>query len=360
MHKFTTAALAATLMLTVSACGKDAGKDKDKVAAKDADKAKSGDKAKDADKAKAGDKAKDADKAKAPKTDPAKVVLTAVEAFNKGDYDGAMANMTDDFKATVVGGETIDKAALRKMWEDTRQASEKMTPTHLMTSGNTVVMAAVVSGTHAEKNKPFGAMELWLFDVNDKGQFSSMTGYMNTLAMPTQLGEMEGLPPVAVTAAPTTPPTLIKGAPNPEAEKVVKGWQAAWSDGSVVEKLDQFLAADSMHVSNGTGEVKKGVETAKKEIPEMMKAFSDVKVETKTLASAGNFVFVTGVWSGKHTGDMGPMKATNKEFSSEYAELFEVKDGKITASWEFSNPAQFMGQLGLLPEKKAPEAVAQK
>ena len=92
----------------------------------------------------------------------------------------------------------------------------------------------------------------------------------------------------------------------------------------------------------------------------MFKVFADVKVETKTLVSAGDFVFLTGTWGAKHVGDMGPIKATNKSFTSDYAEVFMLKDGKIASSWSFANPAQMMGQLGLLPEEKEAEAVAQK
>jgi hypothetical protein len=161
-----------------------------------------------------------------------------------------------------------------------------------------------------------------------------------------------------VAEAATGEPAVYTGDPNPEAEKVVKEWYAAWEgdEAGMVAAIDKLLHPEGFHVNVAMGE-RHGVDEAKTGIPEMMKTIENPKTNVTTLVSAGDWVFAVGSWSGKQVGDMGPIKATNKEFALDFAELNHVVDGKIKESYGYENPLQLMMALGVVPP---PAEVAQK
>jgi ketosteroid isomerase-like protein len=224
-------------------------------------------------------------------------------------------------------------------------------------------MHLVSHGTHkgeyhgqAPTDKEVGTDLLYVMTGKD-GKYDSVTAYANPLAYMSQIGAApEGVEPVPVPAMPEGEPEVIQGEPNEANVEVVKAWYASFADGTVVDKLDDMLAADGKHHMVSEGKTEEGIESARKSIPEMMKAVSDVRIDEATYAGIGDYVLASGKWSGKHTGDMGPIKATNKEFSVDFVELIRVADGKIAESWEYSNPAQMMSQLGLIPEAGAAPA----
>jgi hypothetical protein len=53
---------------------------------------------------------------------------------------------------------------------------------------------------------------------------------------------------------------------------------------------------------------------------------------------------------------MGKMKKTGKTVSLDYAEVMQMKDGKIAQIWRFHSGMQFAMQMGLMPAPGAPPA----
>jgi steroid delta-isomerase-like uncharacterized protein len=371
MKRITIAAVAA-LSFTFAGCGDTAKKaDDTKTAAKD--QKKDGGDAKDDGAEKKDAEKKDGGEA-AAEADPVKLLTASIDAWNEGDLEGAAASFADDIAFEMPGGPpaSTGKEPILKAWEQSRTAfpDMKVAIKRVVLTGDTVAMHLVSHGTHkgeyhgqAPTDKEVGADILYVMTQKD-GKFSNVTAYANPMAYMTQIGAApEGVESVPLPAMPEGDPEIIKGEPNEANVEVVKAWYAAWADGSVVDKLDTFLAADSKHYQVTEGKVDEGLESAKKDIPEIFKAVSDIHIDDATYASAGDWVLVTGKWSGKHTGDMGPIKATNKEFSVQFTELNLVKDGKLVESWEYNNPMQMMMQLGLVPEPGAApteEAVAAK
>jgi ketosteroid isomerase-like protein len=84
----------------------------------------------------------------------------------------------------------------------------------------------------------------------------------------------------------------------------------------------------------------------------LIKAFSDIKFTTDTAWAAGDYVVVQGAMTGTNDGaapDMGLAKPTKKPVNIRFAQLFKLKDGKITNSWGYWNSAAMAQQLGMMP-----------
>jgi steroid delta-isomerase-like uncharacterized protein len=67
----------------------------------------------------------------------------------------------------------------------------------------------------------------------------------------------------------------------------------------------------------------------------------------------GDTIVVEGVYSGTHTGSLaspqGPIPATGQAFAFPYADVFQVRDGKVASHAIYWDNMTFLGQLGLLP-----------
>lgn len=82
-------------------------------------------------------------------------------------------------------------------------------------------------------------------------------------------------------------------------------------------------------------------------------AAPDSKINIKQIAEAGDLVFVEGDFTGTNTGPLpspqGMVPATGKSFRLPYADVFEIKNGKIAKHRTYFDQMGFLGQLGLLP-----------
>lgn len=68
------------------------------------------------------------------------------------------------------------------------------------------------------------------------------------------------------------------------------------------------------------------------------------------LIAEGDRVAVQATVSGTHEGEFMGMPPSGRAFNLGAVEVFEVKDGKITARWGVPDRAGLMEQLGLAPE----------
>lgn len=91
----------------------------------------------------------------------------------------------------------------------------------------------------------------------------------------------------------------------------------------------------------------------------LMKAFSDIKFSSDTAWAAGDYVVVQGTMTGTNDGaapEMGIAKPTKKAVTLKFAQLFKVKDGKITNSWGYWNSMAMAQQMGMMPPPGAAPA----
>lgn len=353
MRKLTVTMVATSVALAL-ACGGGAGGDKKDKTAKV--EAKKDAKAKDA-------KDKDAKKDEGAKKDAAggdivAQMTAAMKAFNEGKYDETLAAFTDDAQWAIVGGPppVKGKEAIKKAWEENRTAFPdlKIAPSRIVLADNFVFVQGGSNATHkgdfmgtAATDKPVGVEHLQVAELRD-GKIASLTLYENMPNLLAQIGAApEGSPPAL------PPPTLASGAPevikgeaNQANLDVLKKWYGSF-DWEVCEK--EVCAEGVVHHDIAEGKTVKTPEEHKEGIDKFKKAFPDMKIEIKQAISAGDWVAVASTASGTHKGDMGPIKATGKPVSIDYAEIIKFENGKIKESWGYMNPGQLMAQLGLAP-----------
>ncbi|RZJ34898.1 MAG: hypothetical protein EOO51_07945 [Flavobacterium sp.] len=75
------------------------------------------------------------------------------------------------------------------------------------------------------------------------------------------------------------------------------------------------------------------------------KAFPDWQLSPVKVIAEGDFVSVLLTGAGTHTGDFAGIAATNKKVAMQMMIIHEVRNGKIIADWEMSNPQSFINQL---------------
>ena len=60
----------------------------------------------------------------------------------------------------------------------------------------------------------------------------------------------------------------------------------------------------------------------------------------------GDYVAVSGKWSGKHTGEFNGLAATNKPVQFTFIDIFHIVNGKVTDEHMELNPMAIMAQIG--------------
>ncbi len=169
--------------------------------------------------------------------------------------------------------------------------------------------------------------------------------------------------------------------PMPHRKVIVAGWAekpVVIANGSDLEKANlaavtQEVAAFNRHdaagaLSTAADDIvfaemsapadRTGRKEAIKGLEDLFKAFPDVKLELKTIWGAGDYVVLTGTWSGTNTGDLPAMhlKKTGKSLSLAYVEIDKLVAGKTKNIWLFSNGAAAAAQLGMIPPPRPVKA----
>jgi predicted ester cyclase len=296
-------------------------------------------------------------------------VLASIEAYNAGKFDEALRAFDENVELVFPGSPESKKgtAAIKSSWEEGRKAfpDTKVAAPHVFVGKNLVAAHMISNATHegefmgiAPTKKKVGSELLYVMEHDGK-KFTKATIYTNPMALASQVGAApKGMPEVPVPELPSGASEVIEGEPNQDNIKLIESFNAAFVDGTAGDKVADFLAENAKHHSMRSGKTTEGHAGAKKDIAEMKKAFADTGIRDVEMVGAGDWVFVRAVWTGKHVGKIGGMKATNKEFAVDFADLYRFEGGKIAEVWGFSNPMQMMVQLGLAPEGGKPEEKA--
>ena len=241
----------------------------------------------------------------------------------------------------------------------------KLSPQLVMVSGRNIIGVFMMTGTHTgvmkspmgeipPTNKKVGQLAFHKLAINDENKATEEWEYYDPGTMIGQLGLMpKGAPPMrpALEKGWDGAPIIVVAAETDVEKKnlevVKKGneafmakkpadWTALYTDDAF--EADQAGDKDM----KGKKEIQAGAET-------FLKAFPDIKLETKESFAAGDYVATIGTFSGTNTGPLGPMKPTKKPVTGQYAEVFLMKDGKIAGLWRFRNGMAMAQQLGLAP-----------
>ncbi|HEY1811928.1 MAG TPA: nuclear transport factor 2 family protein [Kofleriaceae bacterium] len=84
-------------------------------------------------------------------------------------------------------------------------------------------------------------------------------------------------------------------------------------------------------------------------LPQLWKAFSDLKFDVTDSWAAGDYVVATETFDGTNDGDMPAMKIkkTGKKVSLPFLAIHKLENGRVTAAWMFFEGGGFESQLGM-------------
>jgi ketosteroid isomerase-like protein len=86
---------------------------------------------------------------------------------------------------------------------------------------------------------------------------------------------------------------------------------------------------------------------ASKLFKDWTRTFADSRVDASDVWTADGYVLVLGTFSGKHVGAWGPVKPTNKTFSSHFLDIAKVdKEDKVQRLWSYANNYELLAHLG--------------
>jgi steroid delta-isomerase-like uncharacterized protein len=121
-----------------------------------------------------------------------------------------------------------------------------------------------------------------------------------------------------------------------------------------MEKLLSLFTDECVYEDVALGKVNHGKEELKAFFTSMWVWSPDVKIEEKSIFTAGDWGAAEWVMSGTHTGDLPEMSATGKNFSIRGASIIQLRDGKVSRQSDYWNMASFLQQVGILPATMIP------
>lgn len=286
--------------------------------------------------------------------------------------------MADDFTSHYYGQEMKGTAQAKEMFAAMKKAmpDTKMMPQLIMVSGRNILAFSLSTGTQTGElampgmppipatNKKVGFLYFQRLAMNDQNQATDEWGYDDPAAFMGQLGlAQKGSPPTR----PAIDKDVVENAPviavtaDDAKEKanidIVSKTMTAFNDRKNADLMAAF--ADDGVVSDQAMEKDA---TTKKDIEAQFKAFqtgfSDSKVSAQNTYAAGDWVVVLGKFEGTHDHDFMGIKKTGKKVSLDYADVSQLKDGKIAKVWRFHSGQQLAEQLGLAPPPAAGSAAA--
>src|SRR5215213_9433824 len=110
----------------------------------------------------------------------------------------------------------------------------------------------------------------------------------------------------------------------------------------------QYVAEDAVFKNVGTGEVHKGRAEIGALLHFMYHVAFDAKAEFKSCIITENKAQAEGIFKGRHIGEIGGIKATNKEVSVPLSVSYELKDGLIQEARIYMLTDVLMQQLGVM------------
>lgn len=119
-----------------------------------------------------------------------------------------------------------------------------------------------------------------------------------------------------------------------------------------VDAIFKDCAPDFVEYGDGSSPPIKNLDTAKTFVRQYFNAFPDFKGEDLNAVADGDWVMVSGNWSGTFKNDMMGMKPTNKAFHFPDVDILKFNDaGKVTEHHSVQSNITMMTQLGVKMEK---------
>jgi predicted ester cyclase len=292
-----------------------------------------------------------------------------VDMINAGKYDDFKSNcIAADYKGHEADEGDMTAEQITGMFTGMKSAfpDYKMSPQLVMINGRNILAVELSQGTNSGKlempgmapigptNKKVGTLFFHRLAINDQNKATEEWAFEDPITFMGQLGQLPK------TAPPTRPamdkgwegaPNVVVAADDDKEHKNTDTVKKVFDAFNAKKNADMLGMMTDDAVESDQGDAKD--HTGKKEIEAGLKmfqtAFPDAKVTPDNMWAGGDYVIVTGTFDGTNTGDMGPMKKTGKHVNAHFAEIYKLKDGKVSNVWRFMNGMAMMQQLGMMP-----------
>jgi predicted ester cyclase len=124
-----------------------------------------------------------------------------------------------------------------------------------------------------------------------------------------------------------------------------------------LERLAEVIAEDLIDHSARPDEPQ-GLAGVQQTVLWLGTVFSDQRWEIHHVIGEGDTVVVYCTLHGRHTGDLMGIPPTNREVAVDYVHIVRFRGGKAVEYWSVRDDMALMRQLGALPERPTPVAVA--
>jgi len=246
----------------------------------------------------------------------------------------------------------------------------KWTPQIVLVNGHTIFSIALSTGTHEgtmkmpgmpdvpATHKKFGMLVSHELKLADDGKAKEETGFEDEGTMAFQLGLLpkDAGPKRAATDKGIDGAPILAIAADDAKEKanveLIKKTDEAFNAHKTADLL-ALMTDDAVESDSAAPKDNKGKKEIEKGLKDFQTAFSDGKITTTETWGAGDYVVEIGKFEGTNDHDMGKMKKTGKHVSVPFAEVDQVKDGKVSHLWRFYDSTEFAKQLGLMPAAPA-------
>jgi ketosteroid isomerase-like protein len=288
-------------------------------------------------------------------------IRSFADAYNKHDAAAIAALYAPDAiyaELSSEGGESKGTAAIQKDYATVFEGftDVKMAITRSWHTKDVVAFETVQGGTgtgNDDKDRKFGLTGAHLVWFDDAGKVTRDQIYEDDLTVMNQLGWSEGnvakIPVRPIREVPaftgTWETNVATGTPEEAKGLVVRDklYTKLMSPSSESEFLgtvaDDIVMAEYDDPTDAVG--KKAVADVFKD---WHKTFSGMRIEATHAWPCGPYVIFEGVFAGKQSGPWGPMKPTNREFTSHFLDVTRVtKDGKVDRLWTYASSAEILG-----------------
>lgn len=291
----------------------------------------------------------------------AKTMQGFVEAMNAHDSKKMAGFYTENAVSKVAGapdatGRDAIAANYQKLFDGI--SNFKTAANRIFKKDDVLIVEWAFTGTHSgdlwgikATEKPVGTngIDLFWFD-KDSGLIKEHHVYYDGATMLSQIGlSKQKSRPIPTLSSSMPTPLEPKG--TPEEQKNLDVYKATMAAMETKKEAD-FLAniADNAEYDDYTmPQTMKGKAEAKKFFKEMTTAFPDAKFTVDHSWGFGDFIVAEGTMTGTNKGAFMGMPATKKTINMKAVDVQQFKDGKLVHGWSYSNGAEFMQQMGLMP-----------
>lgn len=306
-----------------------------------------------------------------PKESPAELQQKTMKAFTDATnaHDAKkLAGLYAEGSVVKIAGAPSDasgREAISQSYQKLFEAFKDytMAPSRVFVKGDVAVVEWAFNGTHTgdlwgikASEKKVGAQGVDVMWFTPEGQIKEHHVYYDGATILSQSGmskqKARPIPTLASSPQVTTATGSTEEAKNVDAMKNMTVAMDAKKEADWLASLADNVEYDDMTQP----QTSKGKAEAKKFFKEMTAAFPDTKSNIANAWGFGDFVVTEVSWTGTHKGAFFGMPATKKAVTMKSIEIAQFKDGKMVKGWVYSNGADFMQQLGMMP--KAGEAKA--